>query len=579
MGANLTKEYPSTWDIPDVEKWKQSASELLKTYYLSFRGSQWDQYEVDTDDEKLLVAKICFAIYGPPTVKDAEHIWDGYEAEKLENAREILKLILDIHKDKNGSSKKLLAGIIVIACKQEETEYSVPLFSVFTGCDPCNPHAARSYVDTQRRTYSSWEDWKNNNTMPMLKYAYPRRGFFTSATSCKYEFDEKKDPDIEFATSPACKLSTRIFGTTDVVAGITSFGCGVIGVASLFTPIGPAILLTSAIAGGSSAVYGTSRAVVRIADKGSHGEAMTDLESFTLYFSIAATPLHFATSFMNASLVRGAVVNGRIFSSSTRMFATVLNFSTLGVDGVMIAFGVANMIEKFKKDQLNALDVLQFSMSVFFFTNTLIQPKMASSIIRNAQESHIQSYANNLSDNDAQATFNRFLDQNKGDGTITDNSKIIRTINRINDPNKLFGNLKDSATVKIGGRKGKTLLVSDQNNTVNRINPNFTTFNTVNQGIAPVNIQTVVKKCLRNIDSENITVNGERVFANMNDVQKSRANKTIGAAAGKNEHVVMKAVEISREMNLNNTDDVLSMIEILSAQLKKGKTDCCLLSL
>lgn len=267
MGSSLTKEYLSTWDQDDVKKWKLKAKEIIKSYYLSFNGSQFDEYMIG-EDENLLLAKICFAMYGPPTVQDATELCDGYDEKQKESANEILKLILEIHNDKNQPSKRLLVGIIVVVCKQEEAEFPLPIFSVFCGCDPMNPHAARSYVDTQRRTYKSWVDWEESNTLPMLKYAFPRRGFFTCSTNCSYEFDVNKEPDIAFGTSPACNLSSRIFGTTDTVAGVTSLACGIIGIASMFTPIGPAVLLTTAITGTSSAAYGTSRAVVRLYDKG-----------------------------------------------------------------------------------------------------------------------------------------------------------------------------------------------------------------------------------------------------------------------------------------------------------------------
>src|SRR5699024_5480958 len=114
-------------------------------------------------------------------------------------------------------------------------------------------------------------------------------------------------------------------------------------------------------------------------------------------------------SLVNASLVRGAMVEGRIFSDSMRMFATILNFSALGVDAVLVGCGIVNMIEKYKKDQLTPLDVLQFSMSVFFFTNTLIKPQMARKIIENAQDQHIQRFADSMSDEATQRTFQKFL--------------------------------------------------------------------------------------------------------------------------------------------------------------------------
>ncbi|KAI2807891.1 hypothetical protein BLOT_005831, partial [Blomia tropicalis] len=561
------EELPSSWDDPSVVKWKESARDIIKTYYLSFRGSQWDQYEIDTVDEKYLLAKICFAMFGPPTEKNANNLWEGYQEEQRDRGNEILKIILKVHNE-NRCKKSLLVGFIVVACKQEESEYVLPIFSVFIDDDPKVASAKRVYIDTQQRVYSGWDDWKSNNNMPMLKYAYPRRGFFTCSSHCRYEFDPEKDPDIEFGTSPACDLSARIFRQTDTVTGITAFACGVIGVASMFTPIGPAVLLTSAICGGSSATYGTTRAVIRLYDKGTHGESLTDIESFTLWFSIAATPLHFTSSIVNAALIRGATENGRIFSSSMRMFATVINFSALGVDGVMIGFGIANLVEKYKQDQLSPLDVLQFSMSVFFFTNTLIKPQMASSIIAKAQSEHIQAYANNLSDADAKATFNKFLDENKGSGSIKDTSKIIRTINKIDDPNTLFSGLKDAKEIKIGGRKGKTLLVNDQNQNVNRIKPNDVTFSSQLRD-NPVNFQRNIRKLFKDMNADDIDVNGKKIFQNLSDRQKSQVNKVIGGTAGKNEHILNEAINISRQMECDNVDDVLSVVELLCAEIKQ----------
>lgn len=137
---------------------------------------------------------------------------------------------------------------------------------------------------------------------------------------------------------------------------------------------------------------------------------------------------------------------------------------------MMLVIGIANLIEKYKNDQMNALDVLQFSMSVFFFTNTLIQPKTATSIIQNAQETHIQNYANGMTDGETKVNFNKFLDDNKGDGSIKHNSKIVRTINRMPDANEFFGSIKDGSTVKLGGRKGKTVvLVSNDGKNETRI--------------------------------------------------------------------------------------------------------------
>lgn len=551
--------------------WKETAVKTMKMFYQSFNGSQYDEYKIGTEDEKLLLAKICFAIYGPPTISEAEELWQGYTNEQRTEGEKFLKIILDVHKKERKGFRSLLVGTIFIYCKTKENEFILPIFRLYTGSNS-QPKTADDgsnvFIDMQRRTYSDWNDWKYKNVLPKLEYYYPRLGFFTaSGAGNNFIFDPDKDPDIEYGTSPACDVSSKVLNFTDKITALTTFLCGVTGIISMFTPLAPIVLFSSASLGGSSAIYGTCRAIHRLVDKGSHGESLTDIESFLLWFSIAATPLNFTSSMVNAALVRGATEEGRIFSSSMRMFATILNFSTLGVDGIMIGFGIANLIEKSKNNQLTSLDVLQFSMSLFFFTNTLIRPKMASTIIQKAQEKHIQAYSKSLTDVDAKKTFDKFLADNKGSGSIKDRSKIVRTINKINDPNKLFANLKDSTKIEIGGRKGRTLLISDGNNLKHRIRPNSNVKFTCNvQQFGAVNLQKQTQKCL-----EKINADGKKIFDNLNDRQKSRCNKTIGGAAGKNENILNEAISISKDMGLNNIDDVLSIAEILCAELEKCK--------
>jgi hypothetical protein len=263
----ITSEHESTWKNNDVIKWKETARGIIKSYYLSFRGSQFDEYIIDEDD-KLLLAKICFAVYGEPTEAEAEDIWEGYKKEKRKNCKEILKTILNVHKKKNGKkNKKLLVGIIVVACKEKSKEFVMPVFSVFTGINPCDPSAKRTYVDTERRVYKTWDKWKNNNKMPMLKYAYPRRGFFTCSQDHAYEFDEEKEPDIEFGNSPACFVTRRIIGTTDNLSTILAITGGAIAISAMFTPIGPFVALGAVIVGGCTAGYKASRNLASLYDR------------------------------------------------------------------------------------------------------------------------------------------------------------------------------------------------------------------------------------------------------------------------------------------------------------------------
>jgi multisubunit Na+/H+ antiporter MnhG subunit len=193
---------------------------------------------------------------------------------------------------------------------------------------------------------------------------------------------------------------------------------------------------------------------------------LTDLESLTCWLTILVTPAHLATAATNGVLAAGARNSGRIFSSTIRTAATILNLTTFGLDSVMIAFGLANLIEKAKNDQLTTLDVLQF-----FFSHTLIQPKTASGIIKAAQKEHITAYKNAMTDPDAQKAFQDFVDRNRRNHEMTDNSKIVRTINKIDDPNAFFKGLGDMKA-DLGGRKGRTIIIQDNHSKSHRVNPN-----------------------------------------------------------------------------------------------------------
>lgn len=159
---------------------------------------------------------------------------------------------------------KFLVGIIYIACKQENADlYLQPIFSVFEKGDPIDAcKSTRRFVDLHKRSYKNWEDWKENNVLPPMEYAFPRYGFFSCSQKYKYEFDEDKDPNIEFGESPQNSLGSKFLRGTDITTGITSLVCGGIAVASFFTPIGPAIMLGTAITGGASALWGTGRFVL-----------------------------------------------------------------------------------------------------------------------------------------------------------------------------------------------------------------------------------------------------------------------------------------------------------------------------
>ncbi|EYC06651.1 hypothetical protein Y032_0074g817 [Ancylostoma ceylanicum] len=548
MGNTLAAEFPSTWSDPDVLKWKKDAEARQQCVYLQFEGSQFQ--DITDLSEELCITKICFAIYGMPT-NEANTLEEAYTADQRKFAAKVYNTIRDIWLKAPMSRFKL--GFIFVFCKQGDEEYQVPLFRLLW--DESDEHTSR-YIDTACRVYESAQDWRDNNCMPMMKYCYPKRLFYTCSSGYDYRFDPDEKTVLQFGTSPACDFLSRVGRTLDVV--ISTVGMTV-GVAALFTPAGfisAPILLG---VGGTSAVYGAGRAVNRLIDKVTHGESLTDLEGVLLTLSIIAAPLSFLTSLSNARLAAGAA-SGRIFSQTQRILATVLSLTTLTVDSFSFILNVVNLIDKFENDNLTTLDVLQFSVSTLFFANTLIQPKTAWDVIAKAQEQRITAIADNLSDAQAKAAFRSFLEENKGDGSIRATSKVVRCLNRVEDPNRFFKSI-DGYSTKIAGRKGKTVFLSNDKGAVHQLRPNDRVRLSMGGQHEP-KIQKIgkLRECL------GCDYKKHELLGDLTAQQKGRVNKVFGGAAKYNRNIVDYAARLARKMGVSDPDGFMSLVEVVAAK-------------
>ena len=200
--------------------WKDKARKILKTYYLSFSGTQWHSFNTKTDSE-LLKVKICYAIFGPPTNADASTIEEAYSDKQKNSAQEIIRQILQVKRD--GLSSEISIGFVFVVCHEDgkKNEFVQPVFSALAGTKPGSDK--KKFVDMQGRIYDDWDDWKRNNCLPKVEIAYPANGYFTSENGT-YVFDSERDPVIEFGKSPQCSAWSTTKTVGDIVTGVTSIG-------------------------------------------------------------------------------------------------------------------------------------------------------------------------------------------------------------------------------------------------------------------------------------------------------------------------------------------------------------------
>uniref|UniRef100_A0AC34QMI7 Uncharacterized protein n=1 Tax=Panagrolaimus sp. JU765 TaxID=591449 RepID=A0AC34QMI7_9BILA len=165
-----------------------------------------------------------------------------------------------------------------------------------------------------------------------------------------------------------------------------------------------------------------------------------------------------------------------------------------------------------------------------------------------------------------QKSYENFIENNKGTGDIHENSKIIRTINRMDDPAKFFEMVNGEGMV-IGGRKGKTVLVPTGGGGFHRINPkrilkasldgekfDFAKFRS--------NLQTIYEEDLTKVE-----IGGKKVFNfdKMTQYEKSRMQWVIEKTALYNKEILDIALLIAKKLKLESAENYLSIVEIVSA--------------
>ena len=215
------------------ETWKDRALQTLKYYYIQFSGTQWHEFNIKTDLD-LLTVKICFAVYGLPentygssAIKEANDdcfilLEDAYNDKQKKRAKEIIDNILRVKR--NEASVLINIGFAFVICCQinDKKEFPVPVFSVLVGTE--KDRDIRNFVDTQGRTYKTWDNWKKTNCLPKAEIAYPKHGYFTCDEDGWYDFDINADPVIEFGKSPNCSALSTAKTVGDYVGTATSLG-------------------------------------------------------------------------------------------------------------------------------------------------------------------------------------------------------------------------------------------------------------------------------------------------------------------------------------------------------------------
>ena len=173
------------------------------------------------------------------------------------------------------------------------------------------------------------------------------------------------------------------------------------------------------------------RGVNRLYDKGTHGESLKDFEAATCWLSIPATLASIAAPIVNVQLAGLVAQKGiKVFSTAAQVAGGILNFSSLGLNGIVLATGIINLVNKGRKGDLHAIDFMQLSMGIFFFVNAIFNYTTLSDILARVQQQN-QSQLTKVGDNPV-LTDNRWMTLNNGDVAKSNNLLSTRVMLQAN---------------------------------------------------------------------------------------------------------------------------------------------------
>ncbi|XP_068625894.1 uncharacterized protein [Battus philenor] len=303
--------------------------------------------------------------------------WSDSELKKALNnelvyyegtAREAIDVIADRIRGCCGGDDKNFVTVLPIELYYERKLYELPLFRVQRYKD-----SKKYFVDNVGRSYDSKDDWYNNSKLPPCLMAYP------------YDLVLQLKPGYEYSRvlvskTPPARGGAKAARAVDTVAAVAGIGSGI---GLIFASGGLAAPLV--VTGVATALWGTGRSTVQLADRALHGESVnpfTNAESRMMWLGVAANLVSFGA--MGASMrLASLAAKGQHISNAFRVFVNVANGTTVAVSGFAILDTTIFLFNH--KDDLSGVDVLMHVASIAFWTKGLFTYKTAGMIIRDAE--------------------------------------------------------------------------------------------------------------------------------------------------------------------------------------------------
>ena len=237
-----------------------------------------------------------------------------YEGKNLEPIEHIVKKLQ--HEAKG--SREVFVTVIPISFFFTDAFFTLPLFRFKTSYDD----KEEKFMDHTGRVYTSFEDWRSNNTLPATKLLYPRDGHLKMKSS---EVEDEK-PDCVLEDSAECARPVKTLLACDIASGALGLAAGI---GATIATGGAALLMMGGMA--LSASYGAGRAGLKLRDRAKHSESINPFksrEAFWVWLGLGADVVTFGTIGVASAKVLSTITQtsviveiGKKFAAATRVMS------------------------------------------------------------------------------------------------------------------------------------------------------------------------------------------------------------------------------------------------------------------
>ncbi|GAB0090155.1 uncharacterized protein DMENIID0001_048450 [Sergentomyia squamirostris] len=376
-------------------------------------------------------------------------------------------------------------GTVTLANAVDCKNYIImPLFRI-KKCkknDDSSSDCCMIFVDMQARVYANWEAFRDENILPASIVVAPKKGVFsgTQTLSIDSSFDSsdsdsEKDNEhwivnIEKFLSPAAQSAAKTVGRVDTASSVTGLASSVVLAGAVFpltAPFVAPVVGVAAIAGLCSGGWSVFRSGQNLHDRRKHEQSnsLGNREARGSWLGVFGGGLGIAAG-AAGGLLGSLARNGRTISPFIMVGVDGLNISTLVVNGAGTVNGVVDIVF-LDNESISKMQVIQLATSIFFFTHSAYNFKMAKNIVKTHQDMSIKEMKSNLSRNQKRMFDKMSKETIRLKGESAGKSDIIRSMKTISEPKKYFRDLYkvnkqlNQAEVKPSfGRDGKIVLNS-----------------------------------------------------------------------------------------------------------------------